>query len=81
MTIQTLIDLLKKAKKFASPIQKHTLIVNEKSEEQGALFFITIGSKDYKVLIPAPFHSDVLTINCLPSHDKVLMHKEALLLK
>lgn len=81
MTIQTLIDKLKKTNEHQDPIRKFTLIVNEKSETQGALFFVPVESKEYKILVPAPFHLDLVSEENKPSHIKILMHKEALLLK
>lgn len=81
MHIQSLIDKLKESNALTNPVKKFTLIVNEKSETQGALFFIPLGSKEFKVLIPAPFHSDVIAIDNNPSLAKILNHKEALLLK
>ncbi|MCI0921810.1 hypothetical protein [Sphingobacterium rhinopitheci] len=81
MDIQILIDKLKKANELSTPVQKHTLIVNEKSETQGALFFIPIEAREYKVLIPAPFHTEVLGSENTPTHQKIVMHKEAFILK
>lgn len=81
MTIQNLIDNLKKTNQLTALVEKFTFIVNEKSETQGALFFIPIESKEYKILIPAPFHTDVLDDKSNPSYYKIVTHKEALLLK
>jgi len=81
MNIEFLIKKLKEVNELQTPIRKHTLLVNEKSETQGALFFIPIESKEYKVLIPAPFHKELLSTDEAPSHHKVINHKEALLLK
>lgn len=81
MNIQTIIDTLKKSNELGNLVQKHTLIVNDKSETQGALFFIPIASKEYKILVPTPFHLDLFEGNNKPTYHKLLMHKEALLLK
>lgn len=81
MDIQTLIEKLKKSNDLNTTIHKFTLIVNDKSETQGALFFIPIEGKEYKVLVPAPFHGDLLPEDHKPTHLKIVMHKEALLLK
>lgn len=81
MTIQNLIENLKKANKLHTTVEKYTLIVNDKSETQGALFFIPIDAKEFKLLLPAPFHTSVLIEDSKPTFLQILMHKEALLLK
>ncbi len=81
MTIQLLIDTLKKNNKLKDVIRKSTLIVNEKSETQGALFFISIGPKECKILLPAPYHLEILEKNPTPANQDILEHREALLLK
>lgn len=81
MDIQILIDKLKKSNELSTLVQKYTLIVNEKSQTQGALFFIPVESREYKVLIPAPFHATVLEGDNNPTHQKIITHKEAFILK
>lgn len=81
MNIEFLIKKLKEANELQTLVRKHTLLVNEKLETQGALFFIPIESKEYKVLIPAPFHTELLSTEEAPTHSKIINHKEALLLK
>lgn len=81
MDIQTLLNGLKSVNQHSITITKYTLIVNEKSETQGALFFIPLNTKEYKVLVPAPFHLDLLHDSKKPNHIDILQHREALLLK
>lgn len=81
MNIQFLIDTLKQTNELTKEVKKFTLIVNEKSETQGALFFIPIGAKEFKVLVPSPFHSEIIPVEGNPTHLKILMHKQAVLLK
>lgn len=81
MNINFLKDKLKESNSLDTAVKKHTLIVNDKSETQGALFFIPVTGKEYKVLIPAPFHTDILVEDAAPSYKAVLNHKEAVLLK
>lgn len=81
MNTLDLLNTLKKANEHTNTVSKHTLIVNDKSETQGALFFIPINGKEFKVLIPAPFHSEVLSDDKKPTYLQVLQHKEAFILK
>ena len=81
MNPTVLISKLKESKTLDNAVQKYTLIVNDKSEEQGALFFIPVGGKEFKVLVPAPFHKDLIQEDQVASYNKVLNHKEAAILK
>lgn len=81
MNIQVIIDTLKKTGELTNPIRKFTLIVTDRSETQGALFFIPISNKEFKILIPAPFHNEILSEESKTTYLNVLNHKEALLLK
>lgn len=62
-------------------VKKYTLIINDKSEVQGALFFIPSNGKEFKVMVPAPFHQTLITENTVASYKEVLKHKESMLLK
>lgn len=81
MDIKTLINELKKANEHQKIISKHTLLVNDKSQTLGALFFICSLKKEYKLMIPAPFHSELLKDTTVPTALEVLQHKEVLLLQ
>lgn len=81
MNIDFLKDKLKESNSLDNPVKKHTLIINDKSETQGALFFIPVTGKEYKVLLPAPFHEELFINDDIPSYKAVLSHKQAVLLK
>lgn len=81
MDTQYLIKELKKHNEHNFLIKKYTLIVNDRSETQGALFFIPINNKEYKVLIPSPFHLELINGENKPTHLKILLHKEAFILQ
>jgi hypothetical protein len=75
-----IIKKLEKTNSINDVTKKFTLIVDEHQVVHGALFFISVENRDYKVMIPAPFH-EVLIANDPPTYKKILNHKEALLLK
>ncbi|WP_140938208.1 hypothetical protein [Sphingobacterium lumbrici] len=75
-----IITKLEKTNTINNIAAKFTLIVDEHQIVHGALFFIPIENRDYKVMIPAPFH-EALIANAPPTYKKILTHKEALLLK
>ena len=81
MNPSVLITKLKESNSLNLPVLKYTLIVTENAEEQGALFFIPVGSKEYKVLIPAPYHKDILSDEKANTYYNILNHKEAAILK
>ncbi len=78
--MENLLKLLTENKMLDSPVTKFTLIIDEGGTEHGALFFLTVGKRNYKVMIPHPHHISLLE-NGIPSSKKVVIHKEAMLLK
>ncbi|MFZ4861494.1 hypothetical protein ACL9RF_04860 [Sphingobacterium sp. Mn56C] len=62
-------------------VKKHSLIVDDKLQTQGVLFFIYDGKRDVKLFIPAPFHLEVLAQAEGLTNKLVLQHKEAMLLQ
>lgn len=76
-----IINSLEQAKKLDFDVEKYTLLVNEKSETQGVLCFIPLGNKEVKVLVPAPFHRDLMSASANFTYRQLLKHKEAIVLK
>ncbi len=81
MNPSVLISKLKDSNTLNNAVQKFTLIVTESKEEHGALFFIPVGNKEYKVVIPAPYHKELLDNDQIATYARILNHKEAAILK
>lgn len=75
-----LIEQLEKSKTLLDIANKYTLIIDENQVTHGALFFIPVGSKTFKVMVPSPFHVALLAEES-PSYKRVLNHPQAILLK
>ncbi|GGH19327.1 hypothetical protein GCM10011418_23650 [Sphingobacterium alkalisoli] len=80
MGMDHIIKKLEKSNSINDIVTKFTLIVDENQLVHGALFFIPVDNRDYKVMIPAPYH-EILIADVPPTYKKILNHKEALLLK
>ena len=81
MNIQIIQERLNEDKIFDHIIKKYTLLVDDKMQEQGALFFIPFGSKEIKIVLPNPFHHDILKEKELLTYRQLFMQKEIILLK
>ncbi|MCA5004912.1 hypothetical protein [Sphingobacterium bovistauri] len=81
MNIQTIQEKLKSQQLFDSIIQKYTLLIDEKMIEQGALFFVPLGGKEIKIVLPAPLHKDFLADESQITYKKLLLQKEIIILK
>lgn len=79
--LNLIINSLKQANKLDQPIEKYTMLVNEKMQTEGVLCFVPMGNKEVKVLLPAPYHVDFLEPSDIPTYKRLLMHKEAIVLK
>lgn len=79
--LNIIINSLQQVNKLDQPVEKHTMLVNEKSETEGILYFIPVGNKVIKVLLPAPYHSDFVNSSALPTYRQLLKHKEIIVLK
>lgn len=80
--LNTLMNSLKQAKKLDQSVDKYTMLINEKSETEGVLCFVPQdGRKEIKVLLPAPYHQDLLASSEIFTYKQLLSHKEAIVLK
>ena len=78
-----MLNLLKKItdlKLLDQPVAKHTLLIDEKMKTHGALFFVEIQGRTYKIMVPAPAHEQLLAQQPLPVK-KLLDCKDAMLLQ
>ncbi|MEJ5054579.1 hypothetical protein [Sphingobacterium sp. MYb382] len=78
--MQQLIKRLTDAGRINEQVEKYTLLVDEAQKSHGALFFIEVDGRTYKVMVPAPVHEAVLKDGA-PTAKGLLNHKEAMLLK
>lgn len=81
MNIQIIQDKLKSQQLLDSKIQKYTLLVDEKMSEQGALFFVPVGNKEIKIVIPAPHHQNFLKDDTHVTYKNLLVRKDIVVLK
>ena len=81
MNIQIIQDKLKAQQLLDSKIQKYTLLVDEKMNEQGALFFVPLGKGEIKIVIPAPHHQDFLKEDTQVTYKNLLLRKDIVVLK
>lgn len=81
MNITIITEKLKEANLLDHKIEKFTFLINEKSEEQGAIFFVPAGGREYKFVLSAPFHKDIIQDGETKSYKQLLNHKQAILLK
>ncbi|MDM1294018.1 hypothetical protein HX021_06880 [Sphingobacterium sp. N143] len=76
--MQRLIQLIEKEKLGNQPITQHTLIIDDKQIVHGALFLVKTERKTFKIMVPAPFHEELL--NKKTSIQMLIKHPEAMLL-
>lgn len=81
MNIQIIQDKLKSLQLLDTIIAKYTLLIDEKMNEQGALFFILLGNKEIKIVLPAPSHQDFLKNEEKITYKNLLLRKEIIILK
>lgn len=79
--LDTIINNLQQANILDRPVEKYTMLVNEKSETQGALYFVPIKGREIKVLLPAPHHNDFQGLSEALTYRQLLKHKEIIVLK
>lgn len=79
--LSLLLNSLKQANKLDLPVEKYTMLVNEKMETEGILSFIPLDKKQVKVLLPAPYHKDLLELSETFTYKNLLLHKEVIILK
>lgn len=76
-TMQQLIQLIEKEKLGSQLAKQHTLIIDDKLVVHGALFIIKTARKTFKLMIPAPFHEEILknnvTVSTLIKHPQVML--------
>jgi|GEM_PF-513971 len=80
MDMQGLLKLIADAKLWNEKATKYTLLVDESNNTHGALFFIEVKNRSYKILIPPPHHEQLFAQGD-PTVRQVVQHKEAMLLK
>lgn len=76
-----IVNSLEQAKKLDQGVDKFTLLVDEKSETQGVLCFVPLGNKEIKVLLPAPFHQELVENGHGFTYRQLLKHKQVIILK
>lgn len=81
MNIQLIQEKLKAQQLLDSIIKKYTLLIDEKMNEQGALFFIPLGSKEIKIVLPSPFHQDFMREESNVTYKNLLSQREIIILK
>ncbi|MFD1770219.1 hypothetical protein [Sphingobacterium suaedae] len=79
--MEKLLKVLQQQNRLHEPVEKYTLLVDEEGHEHGVLFFIPNGARNYKIMLPAPYHLSVLQENQHPTIFQILRHKEAMLLQ
>ena len=61
MNIEQIKNKLKDQKILEDKIKKYTLLIDDKMNEQGALFFVSIGGgKEIKIVLSSPDHTAFL---------------------
>ncbi|KGE12882.1 hypothetical protein [Sphingobacterium deserti] len=78
--MEQLLTLFSKHQLLKQPAEKYTLLVDEGQITNGALFFLSVNGKTYKVIIKAPYHETLLAKGT-PTIKEVLEHREAMYLK
>ncbi|MGN5954227.1 hypothetical protein ACP6L2_06390 [Sphingobacterium lactis] len=78
--MQQVIKKLESLGKINQMVEKYTEITDENLTIHGVLFFIPLDKYEVKVLIPAPFHRELLDKG-IPTFKQILNHKEAMLLR
>jgi len=78
--MQQVIKKLESLGKINQMAEKYTQITDENLKEHGVLFFIPLEKYEVKVLIPAPYHKELLAKGN-PTYKQILNHKEAMLLR
>ncbi|MGN0003800.1 MAG: hypothetical protein ACI35V_10240 [Sphingobacterium composti] len=82
MNIQIILNNLNAQQLLDAKIKKYTLLTDEKMIEQGALFFVPLGSnKEIKIVIPAPSHQHFLNDESKITYKNLLAQKEIIILK
>lgn len=79
--LSTLLNILKQANKLDLPVEKYTMLINEKTETEGILCFVPMERKEIKVLLPNPYHKDLLELSTPFTYKHLLSHKEVIILK
>ncbi|MGO1243788.1 MAG: hypothetical protein ACTJHT_12525 [Sphingobacterium sp.] len=78
--MEKLLKSLVENKMLNQPISKFILLIDEQGKEHGALFFIEVGKRNYKLTVPHPHHIALIK-NGLPTAKQIVYHQEAMLLK
>lgn len=81
MNIQVIQEKLKAQQMLDAAVVKYTMLIDEKMNEQGALFFIPLGNKEIKVVIPAPDHISFLKDGSKVTYKNLLLNKDIIILK
>ncbi|MCY4779013.1 hypothetical protein ORI89_05085 [Sphingobacterium sp. UT-1RO-CII-1] len=71
--------LIKSAGLLSEKLKEYTLIVDDKGQEHGMLFFFKINGRQYKIMLPTPHH--MVWKDERPTYQQLLKNKEAMLLK
>lgn len=80
MDLSSIIAQLKKDNLLEEVIKKHTLLIDDKMNEQGALFFIPFNKKEIKIVLPAPVHQIFLKQEQNVTYKNLLAQKEIIIL-
>lgn len=78
--MQSLTKLLTDAGRLSELAEKYTLLIDEGQKSHGALFFVEVNGRNYKIMLPAPHHEKLLE-NGAPKLKELIAHREAMLLK
>ncbi|QBQ41296.1 hypothetical protein E2P86_09055 [Sphingobacterium psychroaquaticum] len=78
--MQQLIKSLTEEKRLDELAAKYTLLIDESQKAHGALFFLEVKGRNYKIMVPAPHHEALLAKGA-PKLHALLNHREAMLLK
>ena len=82
MNTAFIIEKLKEQKLLDQTVQKYTLLINDKMDEQGALFFIPLGqNKEVKIVISAPHHQALMNSKENLTYQMLLNNKNIMVLK
>lgn len=81
MNIQIIQEKLKAQQMLDAAVVKYTMLIDEKMNEQGALFFIPLGNKEIKVVLPAPAHLDFLKDESKVTYKNLLQSRDIIILK
>lgn len=81
MDLNAIKEKLKKDQLLDAEISKYTNLVDESMRQQGILFFVSLGTREIKVVLPAPHHENFLENHPRLTYSILLNNKHIIVLK